>query len=205
MKKFILLGLLLIQTLLVTATEKTNTIIQPIESALTKTQNSLNAATSSVKETNKSFLGQTSNGVSTVYGDTKNGISTMYNDVKSVAPDAKAAMKEIYNTIKDVSLYSWNLLVYQQRVWSICYLFCELLFFYSVYRFWQAYDKYSDTDLDESGITKSKNIIPCIILGVSSLILGYFSFIHFEAMITGFFNPEFGALRQLVELGKTIK
>jgi len=205
MKQFILMALMLVSTLLVTGTETTNKITQPIESALTKTQNSLNAATASVKETNKTFLGQTSNGVSTVYGDTKNGISTMYNDVKSVAPDAKAAMKEIYNVIKDVSVYSWNLLVKQQKIWSLCYLFCELLFFYSVYRFWQAYAKYSDKDLDESGVTKGKNIIPCIILGASSLVLGYFSFIHFEAMITGFFNPEFGALRQLVELGKTIK
>ncbi len=202
--------LMLVSTLLVNGTEKeiskiTNRITQPVETALNKTTNSVNNATSSFKETNKTFIGQTSNGVSTVYGDTKNGISTMYNDVKSLAPDAKSAMQEIYSTLKETSKYAWNLLVRQQKVWSFGYLFCELLFFYTVYRFWRSYKKYASEDLDESGELKNRNLIPCFILGISSLILGYFSLIHFEPMLTGFFNPEFGALRQLVELGKTIK
>jgi len=205
MKKFILMTLLMMSISSVANTEKPlDKITQPVETALNKTTSSISKATTSISTTNKSFLNQTTDGVSTVYGDGKNGITTMYNDVKSLAPDAKSVMKEIYNTLKSTSLYAWNLLVRQQLIWSLCFLFCELVFFFTVYRFWTAYDKYA-TDLDESGMTKSKNIFPIIILGISSLILGYFSFIHFESMITGFFNPEFGALRQLVEMGKNFK
>lgn len=163
-----------------------------------------------IKSTNKSntnnqgFLKTTSNGIGTVYGDTKNGVSTLYNDVKSLYPDAKLTIQELYNQIKKVSTYTWNLLVKQQQVWSWCYLFGELLFLFAVYKFWKAYEIYK-TDQDETGSNKSINLLPVIILGFSSLLLGYFSLIHFEAMMTGFFNPEFGALKNLIEFGKTLK
>jgi hypothetical protein len=150
------------------------------------------------------FLSTTSNGIGTVYGDTKNGVSTLYGDVKSLYPDAKLTIQELYNQIKKVSTYTWNLLVRQQQVWSWCYLVGELLFFFAVFRFWRSYETYK-TDKDETGSSKSVNILPIFILGASSLILGYFSLIHFEAMMTGFFNPEFGALKNLVEFGKTLK
>jgi len=157
-------------------------------------------------ETKKSsnFLDTTSNGIGTVYGDTKNGVSTLYNDVKSLSPDAKSAIQEIYSEIKKISTYTWNLFVRQQWVWAWCYLLGELLFFYTVFRFWKAYDKYT-SDVDNTGTTKNKNIFPFLILGAASLILGYFSFIHFEAMMTGFFNPEFGALRNIIDYSKILK
>ena len=150
------------------------------------------------------FLSTTSNGIGTVYGDTKEGVSTLYNDVKSIAPDAKSTIQELYNQIKKVSSYTWNLLVKQQQVWSWMFLFGELLFFFTVFRFWKSYETYK-TDLNESGDSKNINVIPMFILGCSSLILGYFSLIHFESMMTGFFNPEFGALKNLIEFGKTLK
>ncbi len=169
--------------------------------------NSLNVAKPTISKsdtTKPGFLSTTSNGIGTVYGDTKNGVSTLYSDVKSLYPDAKLTIQELYNQIKKVSTYTWNLLVKQQQVWSWCYLFGELLFFFAVYRFWKAYETYK-TDKDETGSIKSINVLPVVILGASSLLLGYFSLIHFEAMMTGFFNPEFGALKNLVEFGKTLR
>ena len=37
------------------------------------------------------------------------------------------------------------------------------------------------------------------------LILSYFSFIHFSAMITGFINPEYGAIEQITKLALSLK
>jgi len=78
------------------------------------------------------------------------------------------------------------------------------MFLFLTYRFWTSYSNYTK-DLDESGETKTINIVPVIILGCSSLLLGYFSFLHFEPMVTGFMNPEFGALRNLLEMSKSFK
>lgn len=35
--------------------------------------------------------------------------------------------------------------------------------------------------------------------------LSYFSFIHFSDMLTGFINPEFGALKTIVEVATKLK
>lgn len=156
------------------------------------------------KPSKKTFINEVNSGVSTVYDDTKNGVSTLYSDVKSIAPDAKLAIKEIYGQIKKVSSYTWNLLVKQQYVWSWCYLIGNLMFLLSTYRFWLSYKIFKD-DKNESGDIKEVNSIPLFIYGALSIILGYFSFIHFEAMMTGFLNPEFGALRNLLEISKTLK
>lgn len=42
------------------------------------------------------------------------------------------------------------------------------------------------------------NLIVCVILSV-------FSFLHFPDMLTGFINPEFGALKTIIEVVKNIK
>lgn len=212
MKKMILMVVLLLSTI---SFANQQTPIQQVKDGVevVKTLNKeVNSLIQSIKQPTFSksdkvkpgFLSTTSNGIGTVYGDTKNGVSTLYNDVKSLYPDAKSTIQELYDQIKKVSSYTWNLLVKQQQVWSWCYLFGELLFFFAVYRFWKSYETYK-TDKDETGSSKSVNILPIIILGGSSLLLGYFSLIHFEAMMTGFFNSEFGALRNLIEIGKTLR
>lgn len=211
MKKMILMVVLLLSTI---SFANQQTSIQQAKDGVevVKTLNKeIKSLTQTIKQpsfkqnnSKSEFLSTTSNGISEVYGDGKNGVSTLYNDVKSLYPDAKTTIQELYDQIKKISTYTWNLLVKQQQVWSWCYLFGELLFFFTVFRFWKSYETYK-TDKDETDSSKSVNILPIIILGGSSLLLGYFSLIHFEAMMTGFFNPEFGALRNLIEIGKTLK
>jgi hypothetical protein len=213
MKKMILMVVLLPSTISFANQQQTPIqqvkdgveIVKTLNKEVTSLKENVSKPTFTKSDTTKpGFLSTTSNGISEVYGDGKNGVSTLYNDVKSLYPDAKSTIQELYNQIKKVSSYTWNLLVKQQQVWSWCYLFGELLFFFAVYRFWKAYEDYK-TDKDETGSSKSVNILPIIILGGSSLLLGYFSLIHFETMMTGFFNPEFGALRNLIEIGKTLR
>ena len=40
---------------------------------------------------------------------------------------------------------------------------------------------------------------------VICIILSYFSFIHFSDMLTGFINPEFGAMKNILDLALTLK
>ena len=52
---------------------------------------------------------------------------------------------------------------------------------------------------------KERNIPLTLIYGFLFVGISITSALHFEPMMTGFFNPEFGALRTLIELGQTIK
>ena len=145
-----------------------------------------------------------SNAVATVYGDTKDGVKTIYGDIKSLAPDAKFAMQEIIKTLKTTSNKVWDLLVKQQLVWSWCYLIAELFALFSVWKFYSQL-KTAKTEKDETGETYTANWIQCFLTGVVAFSLTAISVTHFQAMMTGFINPEFGALMNLVELAKTIK
>lgn len=203
MKKFSIVIILLLTTLSF-AKDRKEEIKETIQNSLQPIKNSFDKTVTKVNNTGSSIIGQTSNGIGTIYGDTKNSVSTVYTDIKSLAPDAKSALQEIYSTLKTTSKYAWDLLVKQQGVWAWGYLIGELLFIFILYKFWKSLDKIG-TDRSDTGGTKGINYIPAIYLGVGSIILGYLSVIHFEPMMTGFFNPEFGALRNLIELSKTIK
>jgi hypothetical protein len=209
MKKIILMIVLLLSTITIAQTS-----VQQVKDGV-ETFKSLNKEVSSLKQNvlkndfkienkNPGFLSKTTDGVSTVYNDSKEGVSTLYNDVKSLAPDAKYAIKEIYDTLKNTSKYVWELLVRQQTVWAFGFLIGNLLFLWTLYRFWKSLDKVNN-DRNETGETKFIHYIPLIYFGAASILLGILSVQHFEPMLTGFFNPEFGALRNLIELGKNLK
>ncbi len=152
----------------------------------------------------KSAAKTSSNAVATVYGDTKEGVTTIYSDIKSLAPDAKSAMQEIIKTLKATSNKVWDLLVKQQLVWSWCYLIAELFALFAVYKFYNQL-KIAKTEKNETGETLTVNWVQCALTGLVAAVLTGISITHFQTMMTGFINPEFGALMQLVELAKTIK
>lgn len=149
-----------------------------------------------IKET-KTTLG-------TVYTDSKDGVKIVYDDLKSLGIESKKAMKDIVLTVKEASLKTWSLLVKQQQVWSWCYLITTISSIIMFFRFLGQF-KITKNDLDQTGALKESNIILSIIIGLLSIALGIFSCTHFEQMLTGFINPEFGALRTLIELGSKIK
>ena len=61
------------------------------------------------------------------------------------------------------------------------------------------------SDLDKKEEIKERNIPLTIIYGLLFIGVSITSMLHFEPMMTGFFNSEFGALRTLIQLGQTIK
>jgi hypothetical protein len=163
----------------------------------------------------KEALQTTSNAIGTIYNDGKSGVGTVYEDSKDLTKqlytDSKILGSKIEETLKSVaeglkttSVKAWEILVKQQLVWSLCYLFLTLLSLYSIYRFFNQW-KYMIEDKDESGDIKESQAVLTLILGTISLASSIVSGIHFEQMITGFVNPEFGALRTLFEIIQNIK
>lgn len=140
----------------------------------------------------------------TFYNDTKDGVKTVYTDLSSLGGDAKMAMKDIVQMLKEVSIKTWDLLVKQQLVWSILYSIITIISIISFYRLFKSIEKIR-TDLTETGDTKRINWIYSLFIFVLFSISSYTASVNLEKMLTGYINPEFGALRTLVELANTNK
>lgn len=148
------------------------------------------------------------NGVSTVYNDTKSLTGTVYNDfkdaAKNITPKIESAIQEIAKGLKVGTVYVWNILVKQQRVWSWCYLIGMIISLIVWYKFY-SFIKEGKTDLNEYDQWKSHNVIMSVILFFTASILSFISFQHVVPMMTGFLNPEFGAIQTVIEFAKTLK
>lgn len=144
------------------------------------------------------------NGISEVYKDSKSAVSTVYSDLKSLTPSLKQYVEEIAKLLKTTANNVWEILVKQQKVWSWCFLALELLSLLSVYRFLKQYHL-TKTEKTDTGETLATNWVLLAGLGIASSILTYNSILHFEQMMTGFINPEFGALRNLIEYVEILK
>ena len=191
---------------LVKTTEKVKELTEKGLSNVNNISVNVKEASTNTKEIVKS----TSNAVSTVYDDGKSATATVYGDgkdiVKQLYEDSKhlgskleGAISYVAEGLKTTSIKAWEILVKQQLVWSYCFLFLTLLSVYSIYRFFNQW-KTMNSDVDESGDIKQSHIILTFMLGVVAVVSSLASGLHFEQMITGFVNPEFGALRTLVEI-----
>ena len=191
---------------LVKTTEKVKELTEKGLSNVNNVSVNVKEASTNTKEIVKS----TSNAVSTVYDDGKSATATVYGDgkdiVKQLYEDSKhlgskleGAISYVAEGLKTTSIKAWEILVKQQLVWSYCFLFLTLLSVYSIYRFFNQW-KTMNSDVDESGDIKQSHIILTFMLGVVAVVSSLASGLHFEQMITGFVNPEFGALRTLFEI-----
>lgn len=212
MKKFLLLALLTSGMLSAQITGQT--IIDNSEKIKVFSETSLSTAkkvTSDLKESSKNAT----TGVATVYGDSKDATKTVYSDskelVKELYADGKSlglkledGLKSLAQGLKTTSIKAWEILVLQQRVWSLCYLSVTILSLIISYRFTKQFGK-MQTDVTETGDVKESNITMTIILGLVSVSLLIASMLHFEKMVTGFVNPEFGAIRTLFEIIQTLR
>ena len=163
---------------------------------LEKTKEIIKDGTETVSKTKSSALN--------VYGDLKNGTALVYDDLKSLGIEGKEAMKDVVTMVKQASIKTWDLLVKQQLVWSWCCLAVTLSSILMFFRTLKQYNK-MQTNLDETGDIKLSNSILTAIFIFFTIVLFIISTLHFEKMLTGFINPEFGALRTLIELGQKIK
>lgn len=144
------------------------------------------------------------NGVGQVYTDSKDGIKTLYTDLKSLSPDIKLGINKIAEALKSISTNTWDILVRQQRVWSICFLFVTLSALFLWWKFFKQYE-IMKTDVTSYGEIKTANIFLTIIILVLAVVDSAVSAANFESMMTGFLNPEFGALRTVIEFVVKLK
>lgn len=116
---------------------------------------------------------------------TKVTMVTIYND-------AKEAMKGLGAALKVGSEHVYEILVKQQLVNSIVYTIILLL---GLFMFIYAYNKYKAENWKEGpGFSAIPGILGIILFlgGLSSI----------DVIITGFVNPEYGALKEIMELIK---
>lgn len=186
----------------------------------------------------------------TVYSDSKDAITTVYEDVKSTTPVIAKAVGDIAKGLKVTADAVWDILVKQQRVWSICYLILTLSALFNWYLFYKnnnkvlsedetvtrvrdiigdipnpKYEDYYGTRREYANDPRAQKTIQgkvgeeqylialpteqvknykylhlIICLGLSG-----FSAYHFGAMLTGFINPEYGAMKDVLFVAMKLK
>lgn len=211
MKKILLMGLLLTSmSFAQTSVEQTLNKAEDLTSTLKKIEENTNTLKNfKVQPTGAEKAGNTLvNGIGTVYQDSKTLTGTVYNDFKDAAkhitPKIESAIQEIAKGLKTSAVAVWDILVRQQLVWSWCYLIGMIVSLLVWFKFYRTI-KEAKTDLNEFGNWKVNNILMTIGLLFSGVFLSILSFQHLEAMMTGFINPEFGAIRTVIEMAKTLK
>lgn len=201
MKKILLLSMLILgtttfaQTVSLSEQDKADA-----KKLLTKLEEKANSTTM-VVNTGKDAV----TGIKGVYNDGKDAIGTIYSDVKSLGPKVESAVTELAKGLKVGAESVWKILVKQQKVWSWCYLIGMIVTILSwcnfYYRFKTYYHRYRTDDTDWSNSATMITIVTFII----SMGLSVMSILHLEPMMTGFINPEWGAMMNIIEIAKTLK
>jgi hypothetical protein len=213
MKKILLLcllttGMLFAQTNVSSKLDDVSNTVNSVKELANNVKN-LNPNVSDLKLNQNTSFGQTGkNAVSTVYGDGKSLVQTVYGDLKGAGqyftPKIESAVEQIAKGFKVGTVYLWNILVKQQRVWSWCYLIGILTALFAWGRFYYTI-KQGNANTDAAGEWKNHNVwISFVTLSVA-VVLSFFSFQHIVPMMTGFINPEFGAMQNVIEVAKSLK
>lgn len=160
-------------------------------------QGTVNKVTESSKE-----------GIATVYNDSKEVVKTAYSDtkeaVKYVTPKVEEALKELGKTLKTTSGEVWKILVKQQKVWAWSYLCVLILTIAAWIHFYYRFERRTK-ELDQFGKIKDGNNVITIVCFILCLGLSFTTISTFQAMLTGFINPEYGAMKTIIEVAKNIK
>ena len=143
------------------------------------------------------------NSVSTVYEDGKEATGTLYNDAKEVikymTPKVEAAVQAIGESLKvgtnDVKAMNECIPL------AICiFLIILVIVMSSKHIMFSVFEDKSAGD--DSGTAKTVlsfigGIVACILVIVS------FCLVDFETMFTGFFNPKYGAIQDIINIAST--
>lgn len=149
------------------------------------------------------ILDTSKDGVSTVYNDGKQAVSTVYNDVKSLSPKVESAIKSLATELKTTTNALWIILVRQQLVWSIAILLCLISTILSWIHFWYRFNVACENKW--GGRDTVHYELVCIMCAALSIGGSLLVVMHFNNMLTGFINPEFGALKTIVEVATKLK
>ncbi len=148
------------------------------------------------KEQSDGILTSAQSGTKTVYNDGKEVVTTVYNDAKSLTPKIANGINEIAKGLKIGAESVWKILIRQQLVWSITILLSLIGTILSWIHFWYRFNIACENDWGRSGSGHYELIcIMCAVISISGSVLVV---IHFNDMITGFLNPEYGAMRDIV-------
>jgi len=117
----------------------------------------------------------------------------------SVYHDVKWAISALADGLKTTADHLYSVLVYQQRIKSICCLFVLLATGFCIYKCVRVFRKGKLND-DYDNLTKRG--IACILwAGISGI--GFIIVLStFNVMLTGFLNPEYGALKEIMDFVK---
>lgn len=177
-------------------------------SAQTTSKNVTNTVDNTVNKVSgqaTNIVDKTSNGIGTVYGDSKDAIGIVYGDLKSLAPKVESALTEVAKGLKVGAESVWKILVKQQLVWSFCYLIGIIVTILSWVNFYYRFNKGQENAKTNQGDWKEADGVLVIVLFIISVALSILSIMNIEAMMTGFINPEFGAIRNIVEIASKLK
>jgi len=149
------------------------------------------------------------NDQSTILDTTKFGKQIYYDSkeaIKYLVNGGDSALQYAGNLLTQASPNVWAILVDQQKVKSTAYLIAFLLYLGLVYYYKEVITRiYVKVSSSEEFLTwKQSEVIFAVVGGVLIISLGYFNVVHFNSMLTGFLNPRYGALLELVETGNAV-
>jgi hypothetical protein len=116
--------------------------------------------------------------------------SKVYNDVKG-------ALNGLASGLKVGTEHVYAVLIKQQLVSSIVYLITLIIsIIVSIFlvKYIKALVKTAEDAYDDFGY-----YFLCILFGIIILIMFIISICHMESMITGFINPEYGAIKEIID------
>ncbi len=126
----------------------------------------------------------------------------VYNDLKSgtkdMSKDIKTALQSLGETLKVGSEHVYTVLVKQQIVWAIVYF---LLLVFGIVALTLGYKFFGKTEFDGEDLKKGRvlDVIITVISFLGGLILVLIGIFHIPDMVTGFVNPEYGAMNDIVD------
>lgn len=143
-------------------------------------------------------------GSSTVYTDAKDGVATIYDDVKSLyKDDVKDLAKWSVNKADTVlsnglrilgrgASHTYDILKYQQLVKSFHHLFYWLIGISLTILVFKKVKQYLADPKESTGVY-------LIVVIAVSICMDVYNALYFNEMLTGFLNPEYGALKEIID------
>ncbi len=161
--------------------------------------------TSITKASTLDSLGSTIKQVATetkqVIKETANNVDTS-STFRLIYTDAKDAIKGLASALKIGAEHVYEVLVKQQIVYAIVWLITfvvSLIFIINFFKALKSSEKWGDgSDIYLLGVVR-------VFQGIIFIIILIISIFHFDTIVTGFVNPEYGALTDIMNFVSKIK
>lgn len=141
---------------------------------------------------------KTANAIEHVYLDGTKVVEKAYSLGTIAAPKIGKALETLASQLKVSADNVWKILVRQQLVWSFGTLICIFVTLFSWIHFYRRLRIWHND-------TRDKYVSACVITCVLALAGTILCSMHFMDMLTGFINPEFGAMKTIAEIASQIK